>query len=73
MPVKKVAKKFLKLLGYELRRLPKHHIYGADAYADQKVLLSGQGVRTIFDVGANVGQTAPVGGDRHDGNPRILL
>ncbi len=58
MPVKKVAKRLLRLLGYELRRLPKHHVYGADAYADQKALLSGRGVRTIFDVGANVGQTA---------------
>src|SRR5207302_2007090 len=69
-------KRLLRLLGYELRRLPKHHVYGADAYADQKALLSGRpphpilspvprgrgqgegGVRTGFDVGANVGQTA---------------
>lgn len=58
MSVKTMAKRLLRLLGYELRRLPKHHVYGVDAYADQQVLLRGQTVRTIFDVGANVGQTA---------------
>ena len=43
-------------LGYEIRR--KGHGFHADAYADQQSLLSGDEVRVILDVGANVGQTA---------------
>ena len=43
-------------LGYEVRR--KGQGFHADAYADQRSLLSGDQVRVILDVGANVGQTA---------------
>jgi FkbM family methyltransferase len=43
-------------LGYEVRR--KGQGFHTDAYADQRSLLSGDQVRAILDVGANVGQTA---------------
>ena len=43
-------------MGYEVRR--KGQGFHADAYADQQILLSGDEVGVVFDVGANVGQTA---------------
>ncbi len=42
--------------GYEIRR--KGQGFHADPYADQQSLLSGDEVRVILDLGANVGQTA---------------
>jgi FkbM family methyltransferase len=50
----KATKSLMTKLGYEsyLRRLSKN------AFSDQQMLLSGIKVQTIFDIGANVGQTA---------------
>ncbi len=47
----------LRKLGFDIRRAG--HGFQADAYDDQKLLLTGRrDVRLIFDVGANTGQTA---------------
>lgn len=50
--------RLLSPLGYEVRRTPKGHRWGIDAYDDQVALLGDRDVRMIFDVGANLGQTA---------------
>jgi FkbM family methyltransferase len=44
-------------LGFELRRRPVGHVWGADPFADQRELLGANDVRSIFDIGANCGQT----------------
>lgn len=46
----------LKSAGVELRQLPPGH--RADAFDEQRDLLSGHSVSTVFDIGANVGVTA---------------
>jgi FkbM family methyltransferase len=57
--MKTIIKNKIKLLfnyfGLELRRIPK---VPKTAFLDQKKLLSNKQVKTIFDVGANIGQTA---------------
>ena len=44
-------------LGLELRRTPTEHVWGVDPFADQRELLRVTDVRTVFDLGANLGQT----------------
>lgn len=56
--MKKIAKLIFKNLGYELKRISTDHIYHIDVYLDQKKLLPFEDAPIIFDVGANIGQTA---------------
>jgi FkbM family methyltransferase len=54
------VRRTLGAFGFELRRRAAGHCWGADPYADQWELLAGADVRTVFDVGANIGQTTAV-------------
>ena len=54
--MKKFFKWVLFKLGYQLRRC--HKSLHIDPYFDQEYLLKGARVETIFDLGANVGQSA---------------
>ncbi len=47
----------LSTLGYEVRRRSTAHVWGSDPYRDQVELVRSRPVQTIFDVGANVGDT----------------
>lgn len=42
------------LVGYEISKVE----FGRDLWTDVKTVLSGDGIRTVFDVGANEGQSA---------------
>jgi FkbM family methyltransferase len=54
MSLRKIINAVARPLGYELVRMK--HL--GDAYKQQEKLLADREVRTIFDVGANIGQTA---------------
>ena len=54
MWIKGFIRSFLNQIGYDLRNIKP----GGAAYPDQRGLLVGREVWTIFDIGANVGQTA---------------
>jgi FkbM family methyltransferase len=47
-------------MGYEIHRSSHGHVWGKDVFADQVELLRGEPVTTIFDLGANTGQTTDV-------------
>jgi FkbM family methyltransferase len=53
--LKSLVRSSLKRLGLEVRKLSSHH---TDLRADERLLLSGAPVRTVFDVGASVGSAA---------------
>ena len=55
---KKITRNLLMSLGYELKRIPNEHYYHVNVWLDQKELLVDTECPVIFDVGANVGQTA---------------
>lgn len=55
--VKRLLHRGLLNLGYELRKRPTGHRWGVDPFVDQRELLRGVDVKTILDVGANIGQT----------------
>lgn len=54
--VKSAVSSVLRKFGYEMRRIANG--FHADPFQDQQVLMRGREVRTILDVGANLGQTA---------------
>lgn len=58
--IKKLIDHLLGAAGFELRRKPVHHCWGASAFADQVEVLKGTDVATILDVGANLGQTTSI-------------
>jgi FkbM family methyltransferase len=55
--MKRIVKMCLNIFGYEIKRVPRQLTYHNNAYCDQKMLLLGDNP-VIFDVGANIGQTA---------------
>jgi FkbM family methyltransferase len=55
--VKNIIKRILNYSGFELKRLQKSPKLHANAFIDQKDLLADCKVKTIFDVGANIGET----------------
>jgi FkbM family methyltransferase len=56
--LKTIVKKFFHQLGFRISKLPKSYAYHVNAYTDQQMLVRNQSVRVIFDLGANVGNTA---------------
>lgn len=56
--IRPIIRRGLSSLGYELRRKPDTYIWGVDPYTDQAELIRGTDMPIIFDVGANIGQTA---------------
>ncbi|MEP0869895.1 FkbM family methyltransferase [Trichocoleus desertorum AS-A10] len=57
--LKKMIKLLIKKMGYELKKISEGSVsQHYDAFFAQEYLFSGSEVKTIFDVGANVGQTA---------------
>ena len=58
MTIKKIVKESLRWAGYEIRKLTNVHKFGDDLIADIRKITGSQEMATIFDVGANRGQTA---------------
>ena len=58
--IKRIAKSLMWRAGLDVRRMPEQRRREVDAFAAQSWLLRGQDVATIFDVGANVGQTTRI-------------
>jgi FkbM family methyltransferase len=56
LALKRRIGRLLNRLGYDVRRAGKG--FHVDPFEDQRILLRGRDVRVVFDVGANVGQTA---------------
>ena len=56
--LKTIVKKLFYQLGFRISKLPKSYAYHVNAYTDQQILLQNQSVKVIFDLGANVGNTA---------------
>lgn len=55
--LKNIARKGLRLLGYQLKTLPRCHLFHIHDFADQKGILLQRDVKVVFDLGANVGVT----------------
>ncbi len=55
--IKRIAKKIVNYLGYDIQRNRKFPYNRKDAFLAQKLLLSHTEVKTIFDLGACIGET----------------
>lgn len=57
MSLRRLIKSLARKAGYDIHPVARACLTAKDAFSDQKVLLTGTPVKTIFDIGANTGQT----------------